>query len=345
MMSLGLCGEVWEGTQHGTPAHSNHSDGGEEKSFPVAMHSSAHSKKSSNCSTANQSFPLFGLFFFVVVIAVFFPGQNDLFRPPVPAAAGCLHPVSAPSVLLSAWNLCVPSKEPSHFSTPKPSSSKLNREKSFPPTANIRLAVLELPMLTNHYISLPQPNLPSLPQPPGPPLPSPPRGLSSPITAPPSPISLNICPHQHSRAHKHTPHVCSAQSHSLGNKPQQSLLTEHFLPAASPRRTPPPHPPSADSSGTNSAYSQTPLPLASHLGKSGICFLNFAFPFCSSSAAGTQSDCSYDQPDPNSVPGDGDGEAGQVWAGCPSNDKAASCFHKPCHQLTSPSSRYGTGSL
>lgn len=207
-MSLGLCGEVWEGTQHGTPAHSNHSDGGEEKSFPVAMHSSAHSKKSSNCSTANQSFPLFGLFFFVVVIAVFFPGQNDLFRPPVPAAAACLHPVSAPSVLLSAWNLCVPSKEPSHFSTPKPSSSKLNREKSFPPTANVRLAVLELPMLTNHYISLPQPNLPSLPQPPGPPLPSPPRGLSSPITAP-LPPSHSISAHISTAEPTSTHHTCA----------------------------------------------------------------------------------------------------------------------------------------
>lgn len=164
-------------------------------------------------------------------------------------------------------------------------------------------------------------------------------GSPSPNHCPPPP-SHSISDHIGTAEAMSTHHVCSAQSHRPWKQPPAATARRTF-PSSS--LTGPPQGgqnPSAGSSGTNSAYSQTPLPLAFHLGKSGICFLNFAFPFCSSSeraaAAGTRSDCSYRQSDPDSVPGDGGGEAGQVQAGCPSNDKAANCFRRPSRATNLP---------
>lgn len=148
------------------------------------MHSSAHSRKSSNCSTANQSSPL----------GCFSPWQKDLLRPPrVPAAAGRLHPISAPSALLCARNRRVPSEQPSHFSTPRPSSSRLNRDKSHChplPPSHTRCPGAPTAHQPLHPLS-PNPTTHSFPTT-GSPLPQPNHGVSQPQPLPPSPVSFNI---------------------------------------------------------------------------------------------------------------------------------------------------------
>lgn len=218
----------------------------EEGSFPVARRSSICSRKSSNYSAANQLRSFSSLLFPKMVCS----------RPlRVPAAAGPLQPVSAPSVLLCAQSVC-------------PASNLFLSIQSHLLVAEPKAAALFPSVITD---------------------PCPPSPAIYPILSP----HLQRAPFQALPA-AHIKSACCGEWAAARPKVLERNLTgnsthEFYFTYPSGATFKNHHllqPPSAGRRDTNSACISRRLS-ASHLGKSGICFLNFVLPFwsCSRCAA------------------------------------------------------------
>lgn len=184
--------------------------------------------------------------------------KNGLFRPlRVPAAAGPLQPVSAPSVLLCAQSVCPASNLflsiQSHLLVAEPQAAAL-----FPSVTHITdpcpLSPAIYPILSPHL-------------------------QQAPFRALPAAHVKSACCEEWAAAR---PKVL--ERNPAGNSTHEFYFT--YPSGATFKNHRLLQPPSAGSSDTNSACISRRLS-ASHLGESGICFLNFVLPFwsCSRCAA------------------------------------------------------------